>query len=113
MTKVRALKKAGGEVVCERCELATNALTRMRGLLGRSGLEHGEGMLFRPAGSVHMFFMRFPIDVVFCDRDLVVVGVERDLKPWRMAGRKGAKVVVELPVGGANGLEPGERLFLD
>jgi uncharacterized membrane protein (UPF0127 family) len=70
-------------------------------------------MLFRPAGSIHMFFMRFPIDAVFCDRDLVVVGVERDLQPWRMAGRKGAKVVVELPVGGADGVEVGDRLFLD
>jgi len=113
MKDVHTLKKTGGEVVCERCELAVNPLTRMRGLLGRSGLEPGEGILFRPAGSVHMFFMRFPIDVVFCDRNLVVVGIERDLKPWRIAGRKGAKVVVELPVGGANGLEPGERLFLD
>jgi uncharacterized membrane protein (UPF0127 family) len=107
------LRKAGGQVVCARCELADSSLKRMRGLLGRTGLEPGEGMLFRPAGSIHMFFMRFPIDAVFCDRDLVVVGVERDLQPWRMAGRKGAKVVVELPVGGADGVEVGDRLFLD
>ena len=107
------LRKAGGQVVCARCELADNPLKRMRGLLGRTGLEPGEGMLFRPAGSIHMFLMRFPIDVLFCDRDLVVVGVERDLHPWRTAGRKGAKVVVELPVGGADGVEVGDRLFLD
>ena len=106
------LRKAGGEVVCERCELADSPLKRMRGLLGRSGLEPGEGMLFRPAGSIHTFFMRFPLDVVFCDRDLVVVGVERDLAPWRMAGRRGAKVVVELAAGAAAGVEPGDRLFL-
>ncbi|HEY3921739.1 MAG TPA: DUF192 domain-containing protein [Gaiellaceae bacterium] len=113
MAITRTLKKTGGEVVCQHCELATNPFTRMRGLLGRSGLEPGEGMLFRPAGSVHMFFMRFPIDVLFCDRNLAVVGIERKLKPWRMAGRRGAKIVVELPVGGADGLEPGDRLFLD
>ena len=107
------LRKAGGQVVCARCELADSPLKRMRGLLGRTGLEPGEGMLFRPAGSIHMFFMRFPIDVLFCDRDLVVVGIERDLQPWRTAGRKGAKVVVELPVGGADGVEVGDRLFLD
>src|SRR5438034_483382 len=46
----------------------------MRGLLGRSSLAPDEGMLFRPAGSIQMFFMRFPIDAVFCDGDLVVVG---------------------------------------
>jgi hypothetical protein len=43
----------------------------------------------------------------------VVVGVERNLKPWRTARRKGAKVAIELPVGGAQGVEPGDRLFLD
>ena len=84
----------------------------MRGLLGRSSLAPDEGMLFRPAGSIHMFFMRFPIDAVFCDGDLVVVGVERNLQPWKTAARKGAKVVVELPVGGADGVEPGDRLTL-
>jgi|SRR4051795_4448025 len=110
---VGVLKKAGGEVVCERCELANTPLKRMRGLLGRSGLGDDEGMLFRPAGSIHMFFMRFPIDAVFCDRDLVVVGVERDLKPWKTARRKGAKVVIELAAGAAGGVEAGDRLFLE
>jgi hypothetical protein len=60
-----------------------------------------------------MFFMRFPIDAVFCDRDLAVVDVVRDLQPWKTAGSKGAKVVIELPVGGAAGVEPGDRLVLD
>ena len=110
---VGVLKREGGEVVCERCELANTPLKRMRGLLGRSGLDDDEGMLFRPAGSIHMFFMRFPIDAVFCDRDLVVIGVERDLKPWKTARRKGAKVVIELAAGAAAGLEPGDRLFLE
>jgi uncharacterized protein len=110
---VGVLRKAGGEVVCDRCELADTPLKRMKGLLGRSGLDEGEGMLFRPAGSIHMFFMRFPIDAVFCDRDLVVVGVEHDLKPWKTARRKGAKVVIELAAGAAGALEPGDRLFLE
>jgi uncharacterized membrane protein (UPF0127 family) len=107
------LKKAGGEVVCARCELANTPLKRVRGLLGRSGLDDDEGMLFRPAGSIHMFFMRFAIDAVFCDRDLVVIGVERDLKPWKTARRKGAKVVIELAPGAAGELDPGDRLFLE
>ncbi len=110
---VGVLKEAGGEIVCAHCELADTPLKRMRGLLGRSGLDEDEGMLFRPAGSIHMFFMRFPIDAVFCDRDLVVVGIERDLQPWKAARRKGAKVVIELAAGAAGGLEPGDRLFLE
>jgi uncharacterized membrane protein (UPF0127 family) len=71
----------------------------MRGLLGRRSLPRGEGILLRPAGSIHTFFMRFPIDAVFVDRDGKVVGIEHDLKPWRTAGRKGAKAVLEIAAG--------------
>ena len=99
--------------MCARCEIADSPLKRMRGLLGRSGVDAEEGMLFRPAGSIHMMFMRFPIDAVFCDRDLVVVGIERELQPWKTARRKGAKVVIELASGAAAGLEVGDRLFLE
>ena len=45
-----------------------------------------------------MFFMRFAIDAVFCDRDLVVLKVVPSLRPWRMASHRGAKVVIELAV---------------
>jgi len=84
----------------------------MRGLLGRARLDPGEGMLFRPAGSIHMFFMRFAIDAVFCDRDLVVIDVVPGLRPWRTAARRGSKVVVELAEGAAAGVAPGDRLAL-
>jgi uncharacterized protein len=107
------LKKEGGEVVCARCELADNPFKRMRGLLGRSGLAPDQGMLFRPAGSIHMFFMRFAIDAVFCDRDLVVLRVVGGLRPWRTAGCRGAKVVIELAAGAAGGVEAGDRLILE
>jgi uncharacterized membrane protein (UPF0127 family) len=110
--EVKRLVKEDGTVVCERCELATSPLARMRGLLGRSSLARGEGMLFRPAGSIHMFFMRFAIDAIFCDRDLAVVDVARDLQPWRTASRRGAKVVIELASGAAAGVAPGDRLSL-
>jgi uncharacterized protein len=106
------LTKADGTVVCARCALAVSPWARMRGLLGRRGLAPDEGMLFRPAGSIHMWFMRFAIDAVFCDRELVVLDVVRDLRPWRMAGRRGAKVVIELAVGAAEGLQPGDQLAL-
>ena len=56
--------------------------------------------------------MRFPIDVVFLDRELTVLDVVPDLVPWRAAGKRGAKAVLELPAGEAarRGLEPGDRL---
>jgi len=59
-----------------------------------------------------MFFMRFAIDAVFCDRDLRVVKVVHGLRPWRMAAARGAKTVIELAAGSADGLEAGDRLEL-
>ena len=92
--------------------VATNPFERMRGLLGRASLDPDEAMLFRPTGSIHMLFMRFAIDAVFCDRDLVVIDVERGLRPWRMASRRRAKVVIELAEGAAAGVAAGDRLML-
>ncbi len=73
-TAFTRVRTADGAIVCERCEKPETAFGRARGLLGREGLEPGTGMLIDRAGSVHMFFMRFAIDVVFLDRDRKVVG---------------------------------------
>jgi uncharacterized membrane protein (UPF0127 family) len=101
-------------VVCGRCTLADRPLARLRGLLGREGLDAGEGLLLRPASSVHTFFMRFPIDVVFLDRSLVVLGIHDTIDPWRTASQRGAKVVLELPAGESSrrGLAVGDQLTL-
>ena len=87
--------------MCERCARAESPFQRMRGLLGRRSLEPGEGILLRPAGSIHTAFMRFTIDAVFVDAEGRVVRVVDSLPPWRAAGAKGAKAVVELPAGAA------------
>jgi uncharacterized protein len=107
------LTLSDGTVVCERCWVAATALRRLKGLLGRSGLEPGEGLLLRPASSIHTFFMRFPIDVVFLDRELGVRKVVPELGPWRLAGARGARSALELPAGEASrrGIAAGQRLL--
>ena len=109
------IKRPDGTVACDRCVVADTAPTRIRGLLGRRQLEPGEGMLLRPANSVHMFFMRFAIDVVFVDRELAVRKIVERLRPWRMAGCLGAKAALELPAGTASrcGITVGEVLSLE
>jgi len=84
----------------------------MKGLLGRKSLPAGEGVLLRPAGSIQTMFMRFAIDAVFLDRELNVLSVRPELRPWRMASQRGARAVLELPAGEAErrGIEPGDRL---
>jgi uncharacterized membrane protein (UPF0127 family)/CheY-like chemotaxis protein len=105
---------ARGGVVCERCFVADTARARMRGLLGRGGLERGEGLLVQPAGSIHTLFMRFPIDAVFLDRGLRVVGLAPELAPWRLAARRHAHSVLELAAGEIEqrAIEVGERVYL-
>jgi uncharacterized membrane protein (UPF0127 family) len=107
-----AIRREDGSIVCERCVLADTALTRMKGLLGRRDLPSGEGILLKPASSVHMAFMRFAIDAVFLDGELRVVKIASDLRPWRAAGSRGAKAVLELPAGesGRRGIRVGDRL---
>jgi hypothetical protein len=107
------IRTADGAVLCERCEVPKSSFARMRGLLGRSGLEPGGGMLIDAAPSVHMFFMRFPIDVVFLDRDRKVVGVKLGLRPWRVAGARRAVAALELPAGAAAGVEVGDVLAVE
>jgi uncharacterized membrane protein (UPF0127 family) len=104
---------ADGRLVCS-AAVADNPLTRLRGLLGRASLAVGEGMLIRPAPSIHTFFMRFAIDAVFLDADYRVLAVERSIGPWRVAGRRGARAVLELGAGDAarGRLREGETLRL-
>jgi uncharacterized membrane protein (UPF0127 family) len=114
LPRVARVRVSGGETVCDRCEIAESVFARMRGLLGRSELPAGHGMLINPAPSVMTYFMRFPIDVVFLDRDWRVVKVVERLVPWRVAGARHAVAALELAAGAAEacGLQVGDVLEL-
>jgi uncharacterized membrane protein (UPF0127 family) len=90
-----------GQTICERCTVAASAIARMRGLLGRAGLEQGEGILLLRAPSIHTFFMRFTIDVVFLGRGGEVLKVCDGVKPWRLRSCRNAFAVIELRAGEA------------
>lgn len=110
-----ALAAGDGGVVCPRCRLADSPLLRLRGLLGRAGLSSDEGLLIRPAWAIHTCFMRFPIDALFLGRDLEILAVRPNLRPWRAATRRGARAVLELRAGEAarRGLAVGDRLTME
>jgi uncharacterized membrane protein (UPF0127 family) len=103
-----------GSVVTEHAIIADRPLRRLRGLMGRRVLPTGEGILLRPAPSIHTAFMRFAIDAVFLDRELRVVRVAEHVPPWRVAAARGSRAVLELRAGEAarRGLEPGDLLRL-
>ena len=95
-----------------RGEIADGFFTRVRGLLGRKRLLRGEGLLIKRTWSVRTWFMRFPVDVVFLDRQLQIVKLRTHMRPWRAASTSGAHSVLELCAGECErlGLEVGDRL---
>ena len=106
------LRHSDGTIVCERCFVVDTPIARMKGLIGRSELPAGEGIVIRPCNSIHMFFMRFAIDAIFLDRTNTVVKIAANLKPWRMAWARRAHAVVELAAGEAErrGVSLGDHL---
>ncbi len=89
-------------VVSDHCHFAGSALKRMVGLLNRTSLAQGEGLLIDRCYGIHTFFMRFPIDVLFLDKDYRVMKAVRSLPPWRTSIVKQAVYVLELPPGTIN-----------
>jgi uncharacterized membrane protein (UPF0127 family)/CheY-like chemotaxis protein len=112
MSATLTLQREDGTIICERCDVSDRARHRIRGLLGRRELDPNEGMLLRPAWSIHTAFLRFPIDVLFVNGEQVVIRKVEHLKPWRTALCRGAREVVELAAGACErmGVEPGQRL---
>lgn len=86
-----------GRTVVPRCYVAESFVTRLVGLMGRRSIPRDEALAFPRCNSIHTFFMRFPIDVVFVDQSGRVVKVIERLRPWRMLlPQRGAKHVIEL-----------------
>ena len=107
-----AIALVGDHVVCQPCVVAESFAARMRGLLGRRALPAREGMLIRRESSVHTFFMRFAIDVVFLDADERVLRIDANVGPWRLKACRGARSVLELAAGASAGLSVGDRIEL-
>ena len=95
---------------------ARSSWTRMVGLLAHRSLAVGDGLLLAPAWSIHTWFMRFPIDVVFLDAGQRVTRVCPALPAWRIvSGTRKARTVLEFGAGTLDRvhLQPGDRLRLE
>jgi uncharacterized membrane protein (UPF0127 family) len=103
-----------GQLLFDRMRFARSSFSRVRGLLGRRSLPVGEGLAFREK-SIHMFFMRMSLDIVFCDAAMQVVRVAPGVAPWRMAGCRLARYVLEVGPGEAArlGIEEGMVLTVE
>jgi uncharacterized membrane protein (UPF0127 family) len=117
----RAFNQTRGTVLCARLESAGGLAGQGRGLLGRDGLAPGTGMLFEnwrftPFMWMHMFFMRFAIDIVFLGRGNTVVSINRRLRPWQVSSIVfGARTALELPAGATDesSTEVGDQIIFE
>ena len=92
---------------------ANTFLSRFIGLMGRKELPEGHGLLITPCNSIHMFFMKFPIDAVFLDKRNTVVFIIENIMPWQISKIiYNASSVLELPAGSvaSSGTAVGDKL---
>ncbi len=103
-----------GRPVATVVEVANTRAARNQGLLGREGLDTSHAIVLSPCFSIHTAFMRFPIDVLFVDRDGCAVRIVPALTPWRLAIATRARHVVEMAAGELrrSGVRVGDRLTL-
>ena len=97
--RLRVENLTRGTILATSLEVAGTARRRSKGLLGRKGLEPGGGLWIAPCESVHTFFMQFPIDLVYLDRNLRVRKVRSAVPAWRLSACLSAYSILELPAG--------------
>ncbi len=101
---VNLIRKNDQTIILNKGVLANTYLTRLKGLMGKTELSPGEGMLFPKCNSIHMWMMSMPIDVIFLKKqneEWQVVSLHRNLRPWKVlpVGCRKADDTLELPSG--------------
>ena len=111
-TRLQVSNLTRNTVLATCMEVADSATMRNKGLLGRECISPGEGLWIIPCASVHTFWMRFPIDLVYLDRKKRIRKLRSDVRPWRLSACLWARSVLELPPGTIRSTQtqPGDRL---
>jgi hypothetical protein len=94
------INKTKNTVLAKKVLIANTPFKRIKGLLGKSDFKQEEALIIKPCNSIHTFFMRFAIDVIFVDKQNIIVKTISNLKPWRLTGvYLSANFCIELPAG--------------
>jgi uncharacterized membrane protein (UPF0127 family) len=113
---MKIINKTKGTILADNAVIAQSLLKRTIGLLNRKNLEAGEALIISPCNSIHTFFMRFSIDVVFINKDYKVIKTISCLKPFRISRVYWlSSKVIELPAGAisSSNTQQGDLLFID
>ncbi|MBI2761112.1 MAG: DUF192 domain-containing protein [Chloroflexi bacterium] len=99
---LRIVNRSRGVVIADQVEVAMSVWARARGLIGRRSLPIGFGLVIKPCGAIHMWFMAIPLDVAHVDRTGRIVKILHGIKPWRVGPLvPRSRWVIELPAGTA------------
>lgn len=97
---MKIINQTKNTILAEDALKADNFFTRIKGLLGRRDLKKGEALILQPCDSIHTFFMKFPIDILFVDKTNRIIKVIPSLRPFRVTPIYfRANLAVELPEG--------------
>lgn len=112
---MRLINSTNGAVLADNVEVASNFKKRFKGLIGASTLNQGEALILFPCNCIHTFFMRFPIDVLFINKESAILYAFENMKPFRFSPIiRTSYMVVELPAGrlSSTGTATGNHLQL-
>ena len=103
MQTMQIVNTTKGVVITQKAQIASSLGQRLKGLLGKKSLPANEGLILKPCASIHTFFMRFPIDVLFLDKNMRVIRLIHDMSPAHLSSTAwGSKMTIELPAGKIN-----------
>ena len=113
--KVLVRNQTRATVLAQAADVADSSAKRRTGLLKHERLAPGEGLWIVPCESVHTFFMKFPIDLVYLDREHKVRKVRNAVPAWRLSACLSAHSILELPAGVVKetGTEVGDKLDIE
>ena len=112
---IRVLNQTRNTILATAGDVADTSAKRRTGLLKKDKLAPGEGLWIAPCESVHTFFMKFAIDLVYLDKKKQVRKVRHAVPPWRLSACLTAHSVLELPAGtiAQSRTQPGDQLTFD
>lgn len=97
---MKIINQSKNTLLAEQVRVADTFWKRFKGLLGEKELQKGQALVLKPCHSIHTFFMRFPIDVLFVDKDNKVIKAISCLRPFRLSFIYfNASFAIELPAG--------------
>lgn len=100
MKLIKLINTNNNQIIGNKISYANTPYRRFIGLMGKKSLEDGEGIFLTPCNSIHMMFMKFPIDIIFLDRKNKILHITENIQPWKISRIVFmAQSVLELPVG--------------